>query len=186
MIAIIRERLKRYKPRLIESPLAVCAGVVIPIYEKDNEPFIILTKRSNEVRIHKGEVSFPGGMCEDDDGNTMNTALRECCEEIGVRKKDLEIIGRLDDMYTLTGFVITPYVGIMPYPYRFKINPKEVAYLIELPIYYLMNIKPDMEEAEYKNNIQIVPSFNYNGDRIWGATCRLLLQFRNILNVKTI
>ena len=186
MIAIIRERLTRYKPRFIESPMAVCAGVMMPLYEKDNEPFIILTKRSNEVRIHKGEVSLPGGMCEDDDGNTLNTALRECCEEIGVRKNDLEIIGRLDDMYTLTGFVITPYVGIMPYPYRFKINPKEVAYLIELPLDYLMNVKPDMEEAEYKNNIQVVPSFNYNGDRIWGATCRLLLQFRDILNDKTI
>ena len=63
MIATIRERVKRYKPRVIESTMAVCAGVVIPLYEKNSEPFIILTKRSNEVRIHKGEVSFPGGMC---------------------------------------------------------------------------------------------------------------------------
>ncbi|HQP50626.1 MAG TPA: CoA pyrophosphatase [Syntrophorhabdaceae bacterium] len=186
MIATIRERVKRYKPRVIESTMAVCAGVVIPLYEKDSEPFIILTKRSNEVRIHKGEVSFPGGMCEDNDENVMNTALRECCEEIGVRESDIEIIGRLDDMNTLTGFVITPYVGIIPYPYRFKTNPKEVAYLIELPISYLNDAKIGMEEAEYRNNIQIVHSFYYNGDRIWGATCRLLLQFRDIINGKTI
>lgn len=186
MIPIIREKLKRYTPRIIESPVAICAGVVIPLYEKEHEPFIVLTKRSNEVRIHKGEVSFPGGMCEDDDGNTMNTALRECCEEIGVRKNDIEIIGRLDDMYTLTGFVITPYVGIIPYPYKFKTNPKEVAYLIELPFEHLMSINPDMQEAEHMGNVQIVPSFHYNGNRIWGATCRLLLQFRNIINDKTI
>ena len=166
--------------------MAICAGVVIPLYEKEHEPFIVLTKRSNEVRIHKGEVSFPGGMCEDNDGNTMNTALRECCEEIGVKKNDIEIIGRLDDMYTLTGFVITPYVGIIPYPYKFKTNPKEVAYLIELPFEHLMSINPDMQEAEHMGNVQIVPSFHYNGDRIWGATCRLLLQFRNIINDKTI
>jgi 8-oxo-dGTP pyrophosphatase MutT (NUDIX family) len=186
MISLIREKVKQYSPKTIEGPEAVCAGVVIPVYEKEQESFIVLTKRSNEVRMHKGEVSFPGGMCEDGDGSVMNTALRECCEEIGVRTKDVEIIGRLDDMYTLTGFVITPYVGIIPYPYRFKTNPREVAYLINLPVEYLMGVNQDMEEAEHMGNIQIVPSFYYNDDRVWGATCRLLLQFREIINDKAI
>lgn len=185
MISLIREKVGRYSPKTIATPGAICAGVVIPVYEKEQESFIVLTKRSNEVRMHKGEVSFPGGMCEDDDGSVMNTALRECREEIGVRTNDVEIVGRLDDMYTLTGFVITPYVGIIPYPYRFKTNPGEVAYLINLPVEYLMGVNPDMEEAEHMGNIQIVPSFYYNGERIWGATCRLLLQLRKIINDKT-
>lgn len=186
MISLIREKLKRYRFKAFESPLAICAGVVIPLYEKDMEPFIVLTKRSNEVKMHKGEVSFPGGMCEDDDGNTLNTALRECCEEIGVRKNDVEVIGRLDDMYTMTGFVITPYVGIIPHPYAFKTNPREVAYLIDLPVEYLLDVNPYMEEVEHMGKFLTVHSFDYNGDRIWGATCRLLLQFRNILYDKTI
>jgi 8-oxo-dGTP pyrophosphatase MutT (NUDIX family) len=109
-LSFIKERLKNYHGKEIEGSKGICAGVVIPIFEKDGKAHIILTKRSQEVSMHKGEVSFPGGMCEDEDGGTMNTALRECCEEIGVPAKDVEIIGRMDDMFTMTGFVITPYV----------------------------------------------------------------------------
>jgi 8-oxo-dGTP pyrophosphatase MutT (NUDIX family) len=76
------------------------------------------------VNVHKGEVSFPGGMCEATDNDTMTTALRECEEEVGVNRKDVEIIGRIDDMRTITGFLITPYVGLIPYPYPFKITQR--------------------------------------------------------------
>ena len=181
MLALIKEKLKDYQSRQIEADRGICAGVVIPIYEKDGEVYIILTKRTDLVRMHKGEVSFPGGMCEDEDGGTMNTALRECCEEIGVRAKDIEVIGRMDDMYTLTGFVITPYVGIVPYPYEFRTSPGEVAYLIFLPLTYLLEVAPIMEEAEHEGRIDRVPSFYYRGDRVWGATCRLLLKLKGII-----
>ena len=134
------------------------------------------------MRFHKGEVSFPGGMYEETDGDIMNTALRECCEEIGVRKSDIEIIGRLDDVYTLTGFVITPYVGIIPHPYEFRTNPKEVAYIIASPLQVSERGQAlCLEVAEYKGSIKKVPSLHYNGDRIWGATCRILLQFQKII-----
>ena len=76
------------------------AGVLIPIFEQDGSVHIVLTKRTHTVKIHKGEVSFPGGMFEKEDGTLQETALRECYEEIGVRKEDVEVIGRLDDMYT--------------------------------------------------------------------------------------
>jgi 8-oxo-dGTP pyrophosphatase MutT (NUDIX family) len=181
MLTDIREKLKRYAPKTIEGPNTICAGVMIPIFEKEGTPYILLTKRTDTVRLHKGEVSFPGGMCEEEDDGTMGTALRECCEEIGVVRKDIEIVGRLDDMYTLTGFVITPYAGIIPYPYTFRINPIEVAYLICLPLSRLMEANPLRERAEYEGDFQMVPSIYYNGDRIWGATCRILLQFRQII-----
>ncbi|HEY3278654.1 MAG TPA: CoA pyrophosphatase [Syntrophorhabdaceae bacterium] len=182
MLTLIRERLKAYHAKEIAAPQAICAGVVMPIFEKDGADFIVLTKRSDKVRIHKGEVSFPGGMCEDDDGNTMNTALRECCEEIGVSAKDVEIIGKMDDMVTLTGFVITPYVGIIPYPYQFKTNPEEVERIITLPIGYLRETIPHLETVEHEGRrMEKVPSFFYQGDRIWGATCRILLEFKEII-----
>ncbi|HOJ42641.1 MAG TPA: CoA pyrophosphatase [Syntrophorhabdaceae bacterium] len=181
MIEIIREKLKYYEGKRIEGHCFICAGVIIPLFEHNNEVFIVLTKRSDKVRFHKAEVSFPGGMCEDYDNDTLNTALRECCEEIGVKKHDVEILGRLDDMITLTGFVITPYVGVIPYPYRFKTNPDEVAYLIFFPIKMLMEAKPEMESADHEGRIEMVPSIYYNGDRIWGATCRILLRLRHIL-----
>lgn len=181
MLEVIKEKLKNYEGKRIESPYFLCAGVIIPLFVDKNEVFIVLTKRSESVSLHKGEVSFPGGMCEDSDGDTMTTALRECCEEIGVRKHDVEILGRLDDMITMTGFVITPYVGVIPYPYRFKTNPDEVAYLIFFPFKKLMEVKPGMESAEYEGRFEMVPSIYYNGDRIWGATCRILMRFRHIL-----
>lgn len=181
MIDFIRQRMKDYEGKKIESPRSICAGVVIPLFKDNGGVNIVLTKRSDVVRIHKGEVSFPGGMCEDDDGDTMATALRECCEEIGVRRKDIEIIGRLDDMVTLTGFIITPYIGIIPYPYQFKTNPEEVAYLIFLPIKILMETTPETEIAEYEGNFANVPAIHYKGDRIWGATCRILLRLKRIL-----
>ncbi len=186
MLSIIKEKLQRYHSKVLESAQDICAGVLIPVFEKDGETFIILTKRTNTVKMHKGEVSFPGGMCEDEDGNKLNTALRECCEEIGLHTKDVEVIGKLDDMITVTGFVISPFVGIMPYPYTFKVNPREVAYLIFLPIRYLMEVTPVMEEIEHGGRIERVPSFHYEGDRIWGATCRMLLQFRKIITDETI
>ncbi len=157
------------------------AGVVMPLFEKDGDFNFLLTKRSDAVRYHKGEVSFPGGMYEEKDGNILNTALRECAEEIGVRRDDVEIIGKLDDVYTLTGFVITPYVGVIPHPYEFHTNPGEVAYIITLPYTFLKQASPVLEVAEHNGKTQNVQSIHYNGDRIWGATCRMLLQFRKII-----
>jgi 8-oxo-dGTP pyrophosphatase MutT (NUDIX family) len=181
MISIIKEKLKGYRGKEIESPQDICAGVLIPLFEIGGEPFILLTKRTETVKQHKGEVSFPGGMCEDEDENTLGTALRECFEEIGLAKEDVEIVGKLDDMITLTGFVITPYVGIIPHPYIFRISPGEVAYLIHLPLRHLIEVTPSIEEAERGGEIERVPAFYFNGERIWGATCRILLKLRKII-----
>jgi 8-oxo-dGTP pyrophosphatase MutT (NUDIX family) len=181
MITLIRERLKSYQAKRVECKSTIMAGVIIPLFEKDEDCFFLLTKRTDEVRFHKGEVSFPGGMYEQTDKDIMDTALRECNEEIGVKKNDVEIIGRLDDVYTLTGFVITPYVGIIPHPYEFRTSPKEVAYIITLPYAYLKEATPVLEVARHDGRSQEVQSLHYNGDRIWGATCRMLLQFQKII-----
>jgi 8-oxo-dGTP pyrophosphatase MutT (NUDIX family) len=180
MIPRIKERLAAYKPQDIHCVRSVWAGVVIPIYEADNDLYIILTKRAQTVRYHKGEVSFPGGMFEEEDGDRMVTAIRECCEEIGVKKKDMEILGRIDDIYTMTGFCVRPYVGVIPFPYTFRTNPTEVAYIISLPFRFLRDVKPGLEEAEREGHREKVPSFYYEGDRIWGATCRMLMRLRRI------
>lgn len=180
MISRIKKRLIAYKPKEIDCVRSMWAGVVIPIYEADNNLYIILTKRAQTVRYHKGEVSFPGGMYEEEDGDRMVTAIRECCEEIGVKKKDMEILGRIDDMYTMTGFCLRPYVCVIPFPYQFRTNPKEVAHIISLPFQFLRDVKPGLEEAEQGGHTEKVPSFYYEGDRIWGATCRMLLKFKRI------
>ncbi len=152
--------------------------MLIPIMGEDGDARILLTRRSTNVKSHKGEISFPGGMYEDADGETVRTAIRECGEEIGVGPNDIEIVGRLSDMETMTGFVITPYVGLIPYPYDFKLNPDEVRYLIYLPFPFLMSSRPQATTAEHKGRTMEVFEIVYNGERIWGATCRLLLELR--------
>ena len=182
MISQIREQLAVYKPQDIHCVRSVWASVVIPIYETADDLSIILTKRAQTVSNHKGEVSFPGGMFEEEDGDRMVTAVRECCEEIGVQKKDIDILGRIDDMYTMTGFCVRPYVGAIPHPYQFRTSPREVAYIISLPFRFLQDVKPGLEEANRGGHAEKVPSFYYEGDRIWGATCRMLLRLRRIVN----
>jgi 8-oxo-dGTP pyrophosphatase MutT (NUDIX family) len=180
MISVIRERLKSYNAKRVECASTIMAGVVIPLFEKDSDFFFLLTKRSDTVRFHRGEVSFPGGMYEEADGNIMNTALRECGEEIGVKRDDMEIIGRLDDVYTLTGFVITPYVGIIPYPYEFRTNPEEVAYIITLP-YALCWKLQDTTGRPKKCNLFTITATKY-GALPAGCSCN----FRKLSKMRAI
>jgi 8-oxo-dGTP pyrophosphatase MutT (NUDIX family) len=181
MIFELREALSRYSPAPIISHDETLASVLIPVFENQTGPHIVLTKRTTKVKYHRGEISFPGGMYEDSDGHSMKTAIRECHEEIGVKPDDIEIIGRLDDEKTLTGFIITPYVGLIPYPYDFKPNPGEVNYLIYLPVDYLLHSRPSAEMAEHAGRKERVSAIYYNNERIWGATCRILLKLKGII-----
>jgi 8-oxo-dGTP pyrophosphatase MutT (NUDIX family) len=157
------------------------ASVLIPMLTKDGETHVLLTKRTETVKYHKGEISFPGGMYEEGDGDALTTAIRESTEEIGVKPDDVEIVGRLNDTHTFTGFVITPYVGVIPFPYDFTLSPAEVSYLIYLPFSHLMTSDYRIEPAEFKGRNLQAPAIYYEGERIWGATCRMLLQLRTIL-----
>ena len=182
LLSHIKQRVAKYRPRELECATGTRASVMLPLFEKENGLHILLTKRTDGMKAHPGEISFPGGMYEEADVDTMNTALRECSEEIGVKSGDVEIVGRLDDMTTFTGFVITPYVGIIPYPYTFNINQKEVAYLIHLPFEHLRESRLVREQIDYRGRAETIDSIYYNGERIWGATCRILLKLKRIVH----
>jgi 8-oxo-dGTP pyrophosphatase MutT (NUDIX family) len=181
MIDKVRDKLKRRIPSEISSTSNIRASVVMPLYRAGDEEFLILMRRTRSVKAHPGEISFPGGMFESADENSQATALRECCEEIGVKEEDVEVIGRLDDERTLTGFVITPFVGIIPFPYQFSLSEREVSYLIHLPLKFLAGADPVMEQIEYKADVLEIQALYYKGERIWGATCRLLLKLKRMI-----
>lgn len=164
-----KDRLRRYLSRRIAGQHYTNAGVIVPLFKRESQTTILLTKRSDQLKKHRGEVSFPGGMCEHGETNTLITALRECSEEIGVAPGDIEIVGQLDDEVTIAGIVITPHVGILPFPYPFAPNPREVAYLIYLPLADLM--AADDHSSMY-----------YGGDCIWGSTWAMLLNLRHVLS----
>lgn len=134
------------------------------------------------MREHKGQISFPGGAYEDGDGALLKTALRESDEEIGLAPEAVEVLGELDDMPTIgSTYLISPFVGIIPWPYPFKIDPFEVDGLIEVPLAWLMD-KGNIRQAGETINGEPMTTFfyHYQGDVIWGASARILHQFLEI------
>jgi len=125
------------------------------------------------VVFHKGQVSFPGGTREPSDSSLLQTALRETEEEIGLEAKDIGVLGELDDMLTfVTNYVISPFVGLIPYPHSLKTNGKEVKGIFSVPLSFLM------DEANFKLDSY---AYEYEGHTIWGATARILRQFIGLL-----
>jgi 8-oxo-dGTP pyrophosphatase MutT (NUDIX family) len=181
MIDLVRRRLSAYSPSFLDGGREMKASVLIPMFQDDGASHIVLTKRTDTVKYHKGEISFPGGMREEEDHDALATAMRECWEEIGVEPKDVEVLGRLDDMSTFTGFVISPFVAHIPYPYNFRVNPGEVGYLIYLPVPYLLSSTAVREKVEFQGGMTEAPAIYFENERIWGATCRILLQLKRII-----
>jgi 8-oxo-dGTP pyrophosphatase MutT (NUDIX family) len=183
---VIKQRLKqaltqRRKHHIVDTS-RISSAVLIPIFEKYGEWHILFTKRTESLRDHKGQISFPGGAHEEQDGDFINTALRECAEEIGLSAEAVEVLGELDDMYTLgTNYVISPFVAVIPWPYLFRLDLTEVERIIEAPISALLNRDCLAEETDTLNGEPITSYFyRYRGDIIWGATARILNQFLDI------
>ncbi len=154
------------------------AAVLLILAEGGPDLNIILTKRSNNVATHKGEISLPGGICEPDDLDPLDTALRETEEEIGISRKDLEILGALNPVSTTTSYLIYPFVAWTRGPLNYRISTDETEEIIELPLEHILT--PDVFEEEYwtvKGKKRKIYSIIYNGNVIWGATARILKQF---------
>ena len=152
------------------------AGVFLLIYEKNGSICVLFNKRTDLVEHHKGEISFPGGASDYSDSDILDTALRETYEEMGVSPDDVDVLCRLDRVVTRSGFVITPFVGIIPSHYTFEISQIEVAEILEVPLDLLMN--------QYSRNIATradAGAYKYGEHIIWGATATILTRFLELL-----
>lgn len=175
----IAEALRSQVPRRADRPDFRQAAVLLPLYQSGVGPHLILTKRTEEVPTHKGQIAFPGGGFEEGDGDLLATALRETQEEIGLEPGAVEIIGTLDDTVTVTSrHVVRPFVGFVPHPYSYRLDPFEIERLIHLPILPLLSGAPFREEIWERDGQPVVVYFyEYDGDTIWGLTARILKQF---------
>ena len=159
------------------------SAVLIPIFYQNGQHHILFTRRSELVKYHKGEISFPGGGYHKDDGQLVNTALRETFEEIGLPATDVEVVGELDDVPTRnSNYIITPFVGFFQHGRKFKVSDFEITELIEIPIEGLLAEGCRRDETEIDLNNKVIPAYvyAYNGKLITGATARILKQFLGI------
>lgn len=167
----IEEVLRHYSKKGIIDKNLKSAAVLMPLFYNEGQYHVLFTERSEEVNAHKGQVCFPGGTYQPSDSNLLQTVLREVEEEIDLKAEDVEVLGELDDIRTITtDYVISPFVGFIPYPYPFKPNYKEIKEIFSVPLLTLM------DETIFRQY-----SYEYEGHIIWGATARILKQFIELL-----
>jgi len=175
---------QRQKRGVINNNLVISA-VLVPIYYREGQYYILFTKRTDRVKEHKGQVSFPGGARHEGDRTLVDTALRECAEEIGLAPGDVKVLGELDDTPTETSnYIISPFVALIPYPYQFKADGWEIGEIIEAPISALLDKDLHHQTKVIDIDGQAVTSYfyHYQGKVIWGATANILHQFLDIFS----
>ena len=160
------------------------SAVLVLLYLKNDEVNVLLNKRSETVEHHKNEISFPGGRMDKHDHSLFDTALRETKEEIGVSPDDVNMFGQLDQVETMTGYSITPYVGTIPEKYNFIINSAEVSKLLEIPLFKFNDGTVLRKELRYFNgNWLSKHNYVYEGHLIWGATANIIGNLVKIIDI---
>jgi 8-oxo-dGTP pyrophosphatase MutT (NUDIX family) len=156
------------------------AAVLVPLFVKEAELWLLFTKRSDKLLNHRGQVSFPGGAHEADDRDLKETAIRETEEELGLERKQIVLLGRLSPIVTTTNFYIEPYVAAIPYPIELKPSPDEIEALWEIPISALMT-PTAVEERAFEGRDHPVLFYHYGQKTVWGATARILSELLDVL-----
>lgn len=178
----VRRVVRAYRKQSLKDDGLIPSAVLMLLLEKDGECHVLFTERSYEVRFHRGQVCFPGGGKEKSDRSLLDTALRETEEEIGVLAKDIEILGELDDTSTIsTGYVITPFVGLMPYPYEFKCDKRESEQIFFVPLSFLMDAAHVKQGLRASSGAVTGFFYEYRDHVIWGATARIVRRFTELL-----
>lgn len=158
------------------------AGVLIPVIERQDALTVLLTQRSAKLKAHAGQVSFPGGRMEDHDADVCVTALRETHEEVGIDPALVAVIGFLDSMPTITGYAVTPVIGLVSPDFKLAIDRTEVEYAFEVPLEFLLDARNDVPvERDIEGRRMTMMELHYEGERIWGATAMMIDAFRKKL-----
>lgn len=180
MIDSIKQKLELIN--LIEPTKYKKAGVLI-LLKKDigsNEFQILFTKRSSKLSTHSGEVSFPGGMWEEKDTSLFDTAMRESNEEIGLKKKNVMDLGRMNYLLSRHKVEVNPFVGYLENNQEL-IGNFEIDEIFDVPVSFLLNNNNIFYKEFKRNDLRIsMPSWVYNGNRIWGLTALITADFLNM------
>ncbi|HXD09712.1 MAG TPA: CoA pyrophosphatase [Anaerolineales bacterium] len=158
-----------------------CAAVLVPLVWENDEWHLLFTRRTDRVESHKGQVSFPGGACDEGETTPEETALREAEEEIGLNPHDVKILGRLANMITISQFRVTPVVGVIKWPTVFRLGEHEVARVFTIPLGWLANSSNRWQFHMRGRKRSLIAYHPYDGELLWGATARMTVDFLQVL-----
>jgi len=162
------------------------AAVLVGLIDRADGLTVLLTKRTDHLEHHPGQVSFPGGHIEDDDHDAVYAALRETEEEVGVSPERVEVIGRLDTYITGTGFEVTPVVGLITPPFDLNPDPHEVAEVFEVPLDFLLDPTNHQRHSRvFSGRTRHYYAMPYADYFIWGATAGMLMDLYQTLTDRT-
>ena len=183
LLTALTHRLQSRTRVVDDDQAAKRAAVLVPFFACEDEYHLLFTLRTSNLPTHKGDVSFPGGRADKKDVSLLRTALRESEEELGLRPSDVHPLGPLDDLRTLaSNYVVTPYVGLIPYPYDFQPNAWEVAEIFSVPFTFLADRgNLNAETWLYDGATIPIQTYRYQGYKIWGATQRMIQNMLDIL-----
>jgi 8-oxo-dGTP pyrophosphatase MutT (NUDIX family) len=161
---------------------ATVAAVLIPIVAREEGLTVLFTQRTTHLKSHSGQVSFPGGRAEPGDASAEFTALREAEEEIGVPAECVEILARLPDYHTRTGFRVTPVIGLLTPPLELAPDPREVEEIFEVPLAFLLDERNQQRRTrEFQGQSVGFYVYEYQERTIWGATAGMLVNLYKML-----
>mgnify|MGYP003455395658 FL=1 len=178
-----------WKPETADESLAArsdmtAASVLVPLVRRPDGLHLLLTRRTDHLTSHAGQISFPGGRAEAEDSDAIDTALRETEEEIGLARSRVDVIGLLPDYVTSSGYQVTPVVGLVHPPFDLKPDPNEVADVFEVPLAFLMDgmnhqrLSVELPEGAGRRHFYAMP---YGRHFIWGATAGMLRNLFHLL-----
>ena len=162
----------------VSEPGLTPASVLLLLYPKNGDYCVLLNKRSEDVEYHKGEISFPGGARDPEDVDSLDTALREAEEEMGIRREDVTVLGEMDEVATRSRFRVRVFAGTIEYPYQFRPSIDEIAEVVEFPIKALKDPASRRVETRWQEG-NFVNAYSYAcGEHlVFGATARILQRF---------